>query len=45
MPEDNAVEWREAYVYRVRDGLVAEVWEFRDRDKALSAAAEIEARA
>ena len=39
------VEWREAHVYRVRDGLVGEVWEFRDPHQALSAATEIEARA
>ena len=33
-----AAEWREAHVYRVRGGLVAEVWEFRDHDEALNAA-------
>ena len=33
-----AAEWREAHVYRVRGGLVAEVWEFRDHDEALKAA-------
>lgn len=33
-----AAEWREAHVYRVRGGVVAEVWEFRDHDEALKAA-------